>query len=247
VDNPIEPAGIFPMPPDSNPTQPAQTTTVVPHPAESYGNVPQDAESFGNVPQTAASFGKLPHGAERTENHTITVREAARLFEAGGVARIERSIVNWCQPNRQGVARLDCYFDPNERKYYITPQSIERAIAEEKDKIARHQEQLPQDTDTAGEPPKTEEPRRTARPDGEAPPERIGQLEQEVMDLKILNRGKDFFIEKLKEEREGFALERREYVEQLMTFNRKVGELETELRQLAAPRNDANGQLPAGA
>jgi hypothetical protein len=38
------------------------------------------------------------------------VREAARLFEEAGASRTERSIINWCQPNRQGVSRLDAFF-----------------------------------------------------------------------------------------------------------------------------------------
>ena len=31
---------------------------------------------------------------------------------------------------------MDSYYDPNERKYFITPQSAEAAIAEEKAKAA---------------------------------------------------------------------------------------------------------------
>ena len=61
------------------------------------------------------------------------------------------------------------------------------------------------------------------------------ELEKEVFDLKITNRAKDFFIAQFQKERETFAEERREYVERLMTFNRKVGELETKLLQLGAP------------
>jgi hypothetical protein len=38
-------------------------------------------------------------------------------------------------------------------------------------------------------------------------------------------------------DRESFVEERRDYVEKLMSFNRKVGELETQLRQLSAPEN----------
>ena len=68
------------------------------------------------------------------------MREVARLFEAAGVGRTERSIVNWGQPNKKGIARLDSYFDPNERKYFITPQSVEQAIAEEKAKAAKTNE-----------------------------------------------------------------------------------------------------------
>ena len=55
------------------------------------------------------------------------------------------------------------------------------------------------------------------------------------MDLKITNRAKDFFIERLQKEREGFALERGEYVEKLMSVNHRVGEPEAKLLQLQAP------------
>jgi hypothetical protein len=112
--------------------------------AATFGNVPNDAESFGKVPHVSESFRNLPQGSERKENHTLTVREVARLFEAAGVARSERSIVNWCQPNRQGIPRLDSYYDPNERKYFITPQSVEAAIAEEKAKAAAKTPQPPE-------------------------------------------------------------------------------------------------------
>ena len=60
------------------------------------------------------------------------------------------------------------------------------------------------------------------------------------MDLKITNRGKDYFIEQLKAERESFASERQSYVEKLMSFNRQVGELEIQLRLLDAPRDEVD-------
>jgi hypothetical protein len=53
--------------------------------------------------------------------------------------------------------------------------------------------------------------------------------------LKITNRGKDYFIEQVEKEREGFAQEREGYVEKLMASNREVGELETKLLQLEGP------------
>lgn len=55
------------------------------------------------------------------------------------------------------------------------------------------------------------------------------------MDLSIMNKGKDYFIEQLKNEREGFLVERQKYIEQLLEPNRKVGELETKLLQLEGP------------
>jgi len=58
---------------------------------------------------------------------------------------------------------------------------------------------------------------------------RVKELERENLDLKITNRGKDFLIEQMQKERNGFF-------DQLLTANRKVGELETQLLQLE-PRN----------
>ena len=94
-------------------------------------HVPENAETLTDIPQTSGEFRTRPNDAERRGNHTLTVRETARMFETAGVARTERSIINWCQPNRQGITRLDSYYDPNEHKYYITPQSVEAAIQEE--------------------------------------------------------------------------------------------------------------------
>ena len=108
-----------------------------PNGSEVVGTIPHDAEGFGKVPNDSESFRTIPHGSERRESHTLTVREVARRFEAAGVARTERSITNWCQANRSGVARLDSYFDPNERKYFITLQSVELAVAEEKAKATK--------------------------------------------------------------------------------------------------------------
>ena len=113
------------MPDQKEPSIILQLPDSVAGKAESPSEVQSDAEEFRKLPNDAEDFGTIPQTAERKENHTMTVRESARLFESAGVARTERSIINWCQPNRQGIARLDSYFDPNERKYYITPQSVE--------------------------------------------------------------------------------------------------------------------------
>ncbi len=110
----------------------------VPQASESFRNIPKASEPFRMIRNNSEGFRSVPKALERNENHTLTVREAARVFEAAGVARTERSIVNWCQFNAQGVARLDAYFDPNERRYYITAQSVELAIAEEKAKAAKN-------------------------------------------------------------------------------------------------------------
>lgn len=162
-------------------------------------------------------------------------------FETAGVARTERSITNWCQPNRSGIARLDAYFDPNERKYFITAKSVEQAIEEEKAKTAKSGEL----SEPVGSIPNDAEDAPKAKESGPAMDTgRAKALEQEVMDLKITNRGKDYFIEQLQKEREGFAQERQGYVEKLMIFNRKVSELETKLLQLEPAKAERHDHVP---
>ena len=184
---------------------------------------PQASAEFRKVPQAAEEFGNAPQSAERRENHTLTVRETARMFETAGVTRTERSIINWCQPNRQGIARLDGYYDPNERKYYITPQSVESAIQEEIQR-AKKTGEVPNSESFGShvEPVKHSPTIATAKT---AEERKVQELEREIMDLKITNRGKDMFIEQLKNERTGFF-------DQLLSANRTVGQLETKLHQL---------------
>lgn len=213
----------------------------MPPPSEDFGNVRNPSETFGTIPNAAETFRSVPQRSERKENHTLNVREVARMFEAAGVARTERSITNWCQPNRNGIARLDSYFDPNERKYFITPQSVELAIQEEQARSHR--------TDFVSEPvgsiPKPAEtteakiPHDLQNADTNTNPNRIKELEREVMDLKITNKAKDYFIDQLKSERESLVNEQRGYVERLMTFSRQIGELKTKLLGLGTRTEDA--------
>ena len=194
----------------------AETSYDVPHVSADFRKIPQDAEAFGTVPQ----------GSELRENHTLTVKETARRFEMAGVARTERSIINWCQPNRQGIARLDGYYDPNERKYYITSQSVETAIQEEIQR-AKQTTEVPaaESFGSSVAPVKHSQTTTTAKAVDE---HKVHELEREIMDLKIANRGKDYLIDQLKGERTGFF-------EKLLSANRTVGQLETKLQRLDGP------------
>ena len=195
----------------------------VPEQTERLSDVPPASADFRTPPQAAETFGKIPPVAERRENHTLTVRETARMFETAGVARTERSIINWCQPNRQGIARLDGYYDPNERKYYITPQSVDTAIQEE---IQRAQKSTDAPDSEAFRSPvaHVKHPGNTNAADDN----RLKELEREIFDLQIANRGKDYLIDQLKGERTGFF-------DQLLTASRKMGKLENRLLQLGEP------------
>jgi hypothetical protein len=206
--------------------------------SESFGNFPKDSEGFGNFPHASEGFRTLQKPSERGENHTLTVREVARMFEAAGVARTERSIINWCQPNKTGIARLDSYFDPNDRKYFIAPQSVDMAIAEEKAKTTRLRQEpseMPSSIPKAPEDaaPATGKATRSSESDSEDQQ----TLKSEIMDLKILNRGKDYFIEQLQKERTDF-------MEKAMQFSHRVGELETKLLQLKDGRSSDTGLPP---
>lgn len=210
-------------------------------PAEDFGKVPNASATFGTIPNAAEPFRTVRNASERTENHTLTVREVARLFEQAGVPRTERSIINWCRLNRHGVARLEAFFDENEGRYYITQQSVNRAVEEERAKQP-----------AAGNPPTVEKelphhaetpPRRDAESS-----DRVKELERQNRDLEIATRAKDYYLERLEKERG-------QYVEQLVGMSRYVGELESHVLQLGgAPRVDRTlpqsaegfGKMPRG-
>jgi len=176
------------------------------------------------VPKDTEEFGKIPQATERKENHTLTVRETARMFETSGVARTERSIINWCQPNRQGIARLDSYYEPNERKYYITPQSVEAAIQEEIQR-AKKSKEPPTSESFGSSVAHVKHPGNTNLADEQ----RHKELEREIFDLQITNRGKDYLIGELNKERKSFF-------DQILATNRTVGQLEAKLQLLEGPK-----------
>ena len=203
--------------------------------SESIRTFQKDSEAFRTVPNLSEGFGSFPNLSERKENHILTVREVAKMFEAAGVPRTERSVINWCHPGKHGVSRLDCFFDENDHKYFITPESVELAIGEERAKLKV--DPLPNLSETFGSIPNHAETKKGERPRQDAgDPDQIKALEQELMDLKITNRGKDYFIDQLKADREHFTQERQQFIEQITSQSRQIGELETKLLQLEAPR-----------
>jgi hypothetical protein len=235
-----------PSDPGGTPPSPAVADGTVPPPAEPFGTLPNASADFRSVPPTSAPAGtvptaSVPFGPRRKETHTLTVREVARLFEAAGVARTERSVTKWCQPNPHGLARLDAYYDPNERRYFVTRQSVDAAIAEEKARQARFPVEPRPAAPNCPEPnppePGGPAPSRTeARPRSSEPePEAVEQLRRELRDLQITNRGKDYFIERLEKERDRM-------LQQVVEANRTVGQLETRLLQLGGPNRPELGE-----
>jgi hypothetical protein len=169
------------------------------------------------------------------------------MFEEAGVPRTERSIVKWCSPNPHGLPRLMSRYDTNERKWFITKDSVRIAIAEE---LAKQRElearnvQAPEHvTPDEG---KTEQPQEENREERTAErtykrnaPEEvisaaekdkiISELEHQLRTEQIASRAKDLFMEKMEKER-GHLLD------QVTKMSYKVGVLETKLLQIEAPR-----------
>jgi hypothetical protein len=218
-------------------------------PSSPFGNLPNGAAPFGILPHPSEDFRNVPQSKEKTIHHILTVHEVARRFEDAGAARTERSIINWCNPNKHGLSRLDCYYEPNERKYFITPQSTARAIEEELAKT-KTSDRMPHPSVPFGNLPHISETATGSQEQEpqtgqgtEATTQRLTDLEKEVLDLKITNRAKDYFIDQLKEDREHFAKERAAIIAQVAESARKIGQLETKLLQLEAPQSH---QPPAG-
>lgn len=117
------------------------------------------------------------------------------------------------------------YYDPSERKYYITPQSVETAIQEEIQRIknrsaindpepfgsavarVKHSEDILSPSDV----------------------QNIQELKWEILDLKITNREKEYLIGEL-------IKERKVILDQLLSANRTMGQLEAMLNQLNDPK-----------
>ena len=263
-------------------------------------SLPNDSEDFGNRsepvqnPSEVRSIISEPLSeklefsgnnalSEKTANHTLSVREAARLFEDAGVPRTERSIINWCNPNKKGIKRLDCYFDQTDRKYFVTPQSISLTITEERkksqfidfkyqkisernydtpetfseefgktserrnndseevrnhsDAFGSRSEAFPNESETVQKAtePVQKEGRGEEHSFTASKTRKMEELEAENLDLKITNKGKDYFIERLKEqtekERQAYIEERKSLIDHLTTATKQIGQLETKLLQ----------------
>jgi hypothetical protein len=151
------------------------------------------------------------------------------MFETAGVARTERSIVNWCRSS-QGLPRLHNYFDTNERKYYINPASVDLAIAEEKAKGAKNN---PHSEPVGSLPKQPEMPEHQVNTGSEENSLMVIELRKKMHDLQLVTRVKDGIIEHLQEECDNF-------LDKLLEAKHKVGVLETKLLQISAPSQNSD-------
>lgn len=175
---------------------------------------------------------------ERRDEHALTSLEVAKRFEQSGIPRSQRSIERYCRDGK-----LDCFLDPDEDRYYATPASVETLIAQMKEIQARHESTGSPPADPRAAPGTTDAPPLSR---GENDPSAVAEMEtlkRENMDLKITNRAKDYFIEKLEADRRRLADDFKNMALEYGAANRRIGELEATLR-LAAPQPEPMSPTP---
>jgi len=181
--------------------------------------------------------------SERGPEHTLSVRETAHIFEKQGVPRTERAIIKWLNKNRHGisryqnsVARFDGFFDDVEYKWFLTLKSVEEVIKEEKQRGLPRAEQRQEQAKPFGPRSAQEEPRTDQQPESRSAQDgEIKELKAKNFDLQVLNKGKDYFIEQMKNERQAM-------LNTIGDLSKEVGTLETKL--LLEPPKDTNTLTP---
>lgn len=212
----------------------------MPQHAVPYGNVPQHTASYGNMPHDAAPYRRLPQDAVIDEDedvdYNLTTKEAARRCVDAGLPRIERTMLNWCQPDRNGESRMKCHYDHASRKWFINEESFEVALAEEISRAKSRGEFLgpkveEEKTSVPIEKQPSQENQRNESSEGK--PYRTADAEREFRDVAIASGVKDLRIkdlerqiEKLEDDVAREKTEKREYVERLITLSGRAGQLE---------------------
>ena len=207
-----------------------------------FRNVQQDSEDFSNIQNASQRAGGIGRGKkypgaeipdhDYDRDDYIIMEEAYAEFEAQGERRSVRMIAEYCK-----TGELVCTYDSDDKRWHITRESVEHKIAKIKALNARKAAAAPQHTSE----PFNERPAAPQRPTEEAPPQSesdsspfalIKKLRKRILNLRILNQGKDYVIEQLNQERE-------QLLTRIETSSRRVGELEIRLLQLEAPKRPA--------
>ena len=174
--------------------------------------------------------------------YTLNVDQAAALFLNAGVSRSPRTIDRYCKAGHLVCMKIET--ERNE-KYLITRESVTARITELQQVVTSGHVTTQRDMSghVESQPDMSRHDAthdRLTDDDKKKLEARIKELERENLDLKITNRGKDYFVEELKKEREYFEVVRKEMTRQLIEHSHRVGELEGAIRhsQIEAPRRE---------
>ena len=213
---------------EENGEQQNQTATTAPdRPTESTDTPPPITTT-----QTRPVASTVPtFGATGRAKYTMTTGEVRAIFYRDGLFRAPRSIERYCKEEK-----LDCFLDPDEKRYYVRPESVGTLISHIKEVNARQSAPTPFATfvGTADTPP-TSVPTPGAPHVGESggESEDVQKLQNEIVTLKIGAQAKEQIIAHLTSQITG---DRREFISALVQHTRKVGELEQKLLQLEGPK-----------
>lgn len=212
--------------------------------SEYHSNMQNTAEDFSNMQKSSykrapgLGRGKKYPGAETPSaeyeggNFSLIMEEVYVRFENAGERRSVRMIAEYCK-----TGELICYYDSDDKRWHITPESVHSKIEKIKALNARKPqgvtESIAQEDSkdfTAHQRPTSSTAEARTSAEAQELERTVKELTQENMDLKITNRGKDYFIEQLKNERDAM-------IEKVEHGSRLIGELQTKLLQLEAPKN----------
>jgi hypothetical protein len=174
----------------------------------------------------------------------LTVKDVEKLLAAAGFPRDERSIERYC---KQGS--LDGEKHPDDLKYYISLASVEKLIKNFQDAQSRRAfgpfaDSGPAVSDGirhATTPPRQERDEPTAPPPADAG--KIKELEDKLFNLEVDKRATEkvnnILREQIKDDREQYFKQIQTFAQELSDSKQLVGELQTQLKQIAAPKSGA--------
>jgi hypothetical protein len=209
------------------------------NPSEPFRTVQQSSEDFSNLQSISKRAGGVGRGKkyrdaeipEQGYDHAdfVLMEDAYIMFESGGERRSVRMIAEYCK-----TGELVCIYDSDDKRWHITRESIEGKIGKIKALNARRKPATPppSTSETFNEPPPAaQRPAEEIRQDREAaspPADEIKKLEQEIFDLKVLNKSKDLYIARLVDVNE-------KLLTRVETTSSLMGRLKEKLLQLVAP------------
>ena len=197
----------------------------------------------------------------RREEHNLTTREALQLFEIAGLPRSQRSIERYCADGK-----LDAFFDTDEQRFYISRASAERLIGQLIEIKNRHailgavgpaisDGIRPATTLTRQERDEQQDP--TDHAAIKELQTKLSTLEDEKKQMEEKNftllyekKASEQMVtmmrQQLKEDRKEFFEQMDKLVKEIGETKQLVGELQTQLKQIAAPTTGSQSGATPG-
>jgi len=156
------------------------------------------------------------------------------MFRAAGVPRTRRSITRWCNGEAGDDARLDSYRDQNDGRYYITPESIDLVIQEERAKDERQQRRMQPIAEPQSQRPPTsdagaakQQSSETDSQDGDDDATLRARIQRLQIDAQVKEKMIEFHIK-----------ERERDAKRIEQVSRYIGHLEARVRQIDGPSSE---------